>query len=83
MATNKFLGGIRADFALLFASVFLSIFAGAIIYVFTQADFSKVAISGTISVETLMGTFVGIVIAVVGFLGMTRGRAITPNSSDE
>jgi len=80
MSTNTFLGGVRADFALLFGSVFLSIFAAVIAYVFSQADLTNVVISGTISVETLMGTFVGIVIAIIGFLGITRGRAITTGS---
>ena len=80
MATNTWLGGVRADFALFFGSVFLLIFAGAMVYIFTQADFSQVVISGTISVETLMGTFIGIVIAVIGFLGITRNRAVTPGS---
>ncbi len=80
MSVNSFLGGVKSDFALLFSSVFLSIFAVAIIYLFSRADFSNVVITGSISVEMLMGAFIGIVIAVVGFLGITKGRVETKPS---
>ena len=44
----------------------------------SQADVSQIQISGSIDANYLMGIFTGIVIAVVGFLGITRGRQDTP-----
>ena len=76
MSANTFLGGVRSDFALLFASVFLCIFAGIIVYAMTQVE-----IAGEIQVETLMVAFMGIVVAIIGFLGITKGRAETKDSS--
>jgi len=75
MDMNSFLDGVKQDFAFLFASVFLSVFAGLIIYAITQ-----VKIEGTVQVETLMVAFMGIVIAIIGFLGITKGRMETKGS---
>ena len=80
MSADTLQGATRRDIALIFGMIFLTIFAGLIIWVIAQADFTNVTITGAISVEMLMGTFVGIVIAVVGFLGITRGRVTTAGS---
>jgi len=70
-------GGTTKDYATVFGLAFLTIFAVLIIYIISQANFDSVNITGSISVEMLMGTFIGIVIAVVGFLGITKGRVQT------
>lgn len=68
----------RQQLAPVFAGVFLSIFAGLILYIVSQADLTQITISGSIDANYLMGIFTGIVIAVVGFLGITKGRQDTP-----
>ena len=70
----------KSDAALIFGMVFLVIFAGLIIYVISQADLSGISITGSIDANWLFGIFTGIVIAVIGFIGITRGRQTTPNS---
>ncbi|MCH7561796.1 MAG: hypothetical protein IIC67_10615 [Thaumarchaeota archaeon] len=69
----------KADTALIFGMVFLVIFAGLIIYVISQADLSGIAVTGSIDANWLFGIFTGIVIAVIGFIGITRGRQTTPD----
>ena len=68
----------RQQLAPVFAATFLTIFAGLILYILSQADVSQIQISGSIDANYLMGIFTGMVIAVVGFLGITRGRQDTP-----
>jgi len=70
----------KSDAALIFGMIFLVIFAGLIIYVISQADLSGIAITGSIDANWLFGIFTGIVIAVIGFIGITRGRQTTPGS---
>ena len=69
----------KSDAALIFGMLFLVIFAGLIIYVISQADLSGIAITGSIDANWLFGIFTGIVIAVIGFIGITKGRQATPN----
>jgi len=72
----------KNDTALVFGAIFLTIFAGMIIYIISQADLSGILITGTIDANWLFGIFTGIVIAVIGFIGITRGgRATTPGST--
>ena len=68
----------RQQLAPIFGGIFLTIFAGLILYIISQADISQIQISGSIDANYLMGIFTGIVIAVVGFLGITKGRQDTP-----
>jgi len=67
----------KQQLAPVFAGVFLTIFAGLILYILSQADVSKISITGSIDANYLMGIFTGIVIAVVGFFGLTKGRQDT------
>lgn len=67
----------RQQLAPVFAGTFLAIFAVLILYIISQADLSQITISGSIDVNYLMGIFTGIVIAVIGFLGITKGRQDT------
>jgi len=69
----------KSDAALIYGMVFLTIFAGLVIYVISQADLSDIKITGSIDANWLFGIFTGIVIAVIGFIGITRGRQATPN----
>lgn len=70
----------KQDAGLVTAIVFLGIFAGLILYIISGADLSNITISGAIDVNYLFGIFTGIVIAVIGFLGITRGRQQTPGT---
>lgn len=79
-AKDTFLGGTKADLTKLWSIVFLSIFAGLIIYIILQANLEQITISGSIDVNYIFGIFTGIVIAVIGFLGITRGKVVTPGT---
>lgn len=71
----------KQDTTLVTAIVFLGIFAGLIIYIIAGADLTGIQISGSIDANYLFGIFTGIVIAVIGFLGITRGKAQTPGTN--
>ena len=78
---DTLLGASKADLTKIFSIVFLSIFAGLILLIIAQANFEDVTISGSIDVNYIFGIFTGIVIAVIGFLGITRNRATTPGTT--
>ena len=73
---DTFKGATKQDIAILFTIVFLGGFATVIGYMVLTAE-TDIKITGTIDANYLMGIFTGIVIAMVGFLGITRGRAET------
>ena len=73
---DTFLGATKQDIAVVFTIVFLGAFAGGIGWMVYQADFD-VKVTGNIDANYLMGIFTGIVIAMVGFLGITKGRSET------
>ena len=78
---DTLLGASKADLTKIFSIVFLSIFAGLILLIIAQANFEDVTISGSIDVNYIFGIFTGIVIAVIGFLGITHNRATTPGTT--
>ena len=78
---DTFLGASKADLTKIWSIVFLSIFAFLILYIITQADLDQITITGSIDVNYIFGIFTGIVIAVIGFLGITRGRVATPGAT--
>lgn len=73
----------KSDAALIFGMLFLTIFAGLVIYVIAQADLTQISITGSIDANWLFGIFTGIVISVIGFIGITRGRQATPNGRSD
>lgn len=79
---NTTLGGTKQDIARIFGFVFLGIFGALIILIMTQANFNEIEVSGTLDINTIMVAFMGIVISIMGWVGITRGRTITPNSGN-
>lgn len=75
------LGGTKQDLTRIFAFAFLTLFAIIIILIVSQADFTQIAISGTLDVNTFMVAFMGIIVALVGWLGITKGRQDTTTTT--
>jgi len=67
----------KQDSALIVGLVFLAIFAGLVVYIISGADLTGIQISGMIDVNYIFGIFTGIVIAFIGFIGITKGRTPT------
>jgi len=70
----------KNDIALMVGLVFLAIFAGLVIYIISGADLTGITITGAIDVNYVFGIFTGIVIAFIGFIGITRGKTPTNGS---
>ena len=70
----------KNDVALIVGLVFLAIFAGLVIYIISGADLTGITITGAIDANYIFGIFNGIVIAFIGFIGITKGKVPTQGS---
>lgn len=67
-------GATKGDIQKAVAIGFLGIFGAAILYLFFKGSVD-VTITGNIDVNTLLGPFIGIIIAMIGWLGFKMAQS--------